>query len=175
MNLKTRTRTTVQNGSDDELEKLVSEEPRTVRFALGLTYHEERGIRARAARAVALASRHHPALVQSVIRRIVWAMNDESGTNAATAPEVLQAIADEMPELLVPVIPDLVRLSADPELCEGLAAALRTVSRRCPGEIGQQLAESLNDGTRSEASPYRRAAARRLAVPTRPPLLSRRR
>jgi hypothetical protein len=42
------------------------------------------------------------------------------------------------------MLPDLVRLSADPELREGLATALRTVSRRCPGEIGRQLAESLN-------------------------------
>jgi hypothetical protein len=145
VSLKTRTHTAVRNGSDDELERLVSEEPGTVRHALGLTYHAERGIRKRAARAVALASRRHPAMVQNVIRRLVWAMNDESGTNGATAPEVLQAIADENPELLLPLLPDLVRLSADPELREGLASALRTVSRRCPGEIGRQLAESLNE------------------------------
>ena len=145
MSLKTRTHTAVRNGSDDELERLVSEEPGAVRDALGLTYHAERGIRKRAARAVALASRRHPAMVQNVIRRLVWAMNDESGTNAATAPEVLQAIADENPELLLPMLPDLVRLSADPELSEGLATALRTVSRRYPGEIGRQLAVSLNE------------------------------
>ena len=144
MSLKTRTHIAVRNGSDDELDRLVSEEPGAVRHALGLTYHEERGIRKRAARAVALASRRHPSLVQNVIRRLVWAMNDESGTNAATAPEVLQEIADENPKLLLPMLPDLVRLSADPELSEGLAAALRTVSRRYPGEIGRQLAESLN-------------------------------
>lgn len=144
MSLKTRTHTAVRNGSEDELERLVSEEPGAVRHALGLMYHAERGIRKRAARAVALAARRHPAMVQNIIRRLVWAMNDESGTNAATAPEVLQAIADENPELLLPMLPDLVRLSADPELREGLAAALRTVSRRCPGEIGRQLAETFN-------------------------------
>ena len=144
MSLKTRTLIVVRDGSDDELERLVSEEPGAVRHALGLTYQAERGIRKRAAQAVALASRRHPALVQNVIRRLVWAMNDESGTNAATAPEVLQAIADENPALLLPMLPDLVRLSADPELSDGLAAALRTVSRRYPGEIGRQLAVSLN-------------------------------
>ena len=145
MSLKARTQTAVRNGSDDELERLVSEEPGAARHALGLTYHAERGIRKRAARAVALASRRHPSMVQNVIRRLVWAMNDESGTNAATAPEVLQAIADEKPDLLLPMLPDLVRLSADPELSEGLATALRTVSRRYPGEIGRQLAVSLNE------------------------------
>jgi hypothetical protein len=145
VSLKARTRTAVQNGSDDELERLMSEEPGAVRHALGLTYHEEHGIRKRAARAVALASRRHPAMVQNIIRRLVWAMNEESGTHAATAPEVLQAIADENPGMLLPMLPDLVRLSADPELREGLAAALQTVSRRCPGEIGRRLAESLNE------------------------------
>ena len=145
MNLKMRTHTAVRIGSEDDLERLVSEEPGAVRHALGLTYHAERGFRKRAARAVALASRRHPAMVQNIIRRLVWAMNDESGTNAATAPEVLQAIADENPEMLLPMLPDLVRLSADPELREGLAVALRTVSRRYPGEIGRKLAGSLND------------------------------
>ena len=146
MNLKERTHNTVQNGSDDEIERLVSEEPRAVRYTLGLTYREDSGVRKRAARAVALAARHHPALVQNVIRRLVWAMNDESGTNGTTSPEVLQAIADEVPELLVPMVPDIVRLSAEPELHEGLAAVLLTVSLRCPGEIARQLAESLNEG-----------------------------
>jgi len=145
VSLKMRTHTAVRNGSEDVLGRLVSEEPGAVRHALGLTYHADHGIRKRAARAVALAARRHPVLVQNIIRRLVWAMNDESGTNAATAPEVLQAIADEMPELLLPMLPDLVRLSADPELREGLAVALRTVSRRCPGEIGRQLAETFNE------------------------------
>ena len=43
----------------------------------------------------AVAARHHPDLVQQVVRRLVWAMNDESGTNALTAPEVVKAVADE--------------------------------------------------------------------------------
>lgn len=145
VSLKERTRTAVQNGSNEELERLVSEEPGAVRHALGLTYHEEHGIRKRAAVAVALASRRHPAMVQNIIRRLVWAMNEESGTHATTAPEVLQAVADENPGMLLPMLPDLVRLSADPELREGLAAALQKVSRRCPGEIGRRLAESLNE------------------------------
>ena len=152
MSLKTRTHTAVLSGSDDELERLLSDDPRAVRYVLGLTYHEEPGVRRRAARAVALASRHHPALVQNVIRRLVWAMNDESGTNATTAPEILQAIADEMPELLLPMLPDLLRLLAEPELREGLGATLRTVSHRCPGEIGRQLAESLNEKTGTATS-----------------------
>lgn len=145
MSLRKRTLIAVQSGSDDDLEDLVSEESKSIRYLLGFTYRDDPGIRSRAACALALAAKHHPARIQSVIRQLVWAMNDESGTNALTAPEVLQAIADETPELLVPAVPDLVRLSAEPELREGLAAVLRTISRRCPGEVSRSLAESLKE------------------------------
>jgi hypothetical protein len=70
-------------------------------------------------------------------------MNDESGTNALTAPEVIQAIAAEEPELLLPLVPDLTRLTADPGLREGLAKALKTVAEKCPGEVGARLSASL--------------------------------
>lgn len=96
-------------------------------------------MRRRAARAIAVAGRYHPQAVKNVVRRFVWAMNDESGTNAGTAPEVLQAIADEQPELLLPMVPDLIRLAADERLREGLTQVLRTVAQRCPGHVAKGL------------------------------------
>ena len=69
-------------------------------------------------------------------------MNEKSGTNARTAPEVLQAIANERPDLLLPVVPELIGLAgADPGLREGLASTLRTVARGCPGQVAQNLHE----------------------------------
>jgi hypothetical protein len=82
-------------------------------------------------------------------------MNDEAATNALTAPEVLQAIADVCPELLLPMVPDLTRLAADPGLQEGLAKTLKTVARRCPGKVGESLARSLtecNEASRGNVS-----------------------
>jgi hypothetical protein len=132
-----------QSGQLEAMEELVAEEPRAVRHLLGMTYHPESAKRNVAARGLALASRYHPKLVQEVVRRLVWAMNDESGTNALTAPEVIQAIAEEEPKLLVPLVPDLTRLAGDPGLQSGISAALKTVSRRCPGEVGESLSRSL--------------------------------
>ena len=71
-------------------------------------------------------------------------MNDESGTNALTAPAVVLAVAEENPTLLVPVIPDLVRLSADEDLRPDLASALSIVVDRCPGELGRSLTDAVN-------------------------------
>jgi hypothetical protein len=110
-----------------------------------MSYHTNPEIRKTAVRGVALAARYHPELVQNVVRRLVWAMNDESATNALTAPEVLLAIAGERPELLLPVVPDLTRLAGDPGLQDGLAKTLKTVARRCPGKVGASLSRSLNE------------------------------
>jgi hypothetical protein len=139
--LRARTREAVRSG---DVEELVAKEPRAVRYLLGLTYHQNEELRKAAARGVAIAARYHPKLVENVVRRLIWAMNDESGTNAVTAPEVLEAIAREQPELLLPVVPDLTRLAADLGLHDGLAKTLHIVADRCPGKVGERLGESLN-------------------------------
>ncbi len=141
MSLRERTREAVRSG---DVEELVAKEPRAVRYLLGLTYHQNEELRKEAARGVAIAARYHPKLIQNVVRRLIWAMNDESGTNAVTAPQVLEAIACEQPEMLLPVVPDMTRLAADLGLHDGLAKTLRIVSSRCPGKVGERLGESLN-------------------------------
>jgi hypothetical protein len=127
----------------DELARLIADEPRTVRYLLAATYQPEPGLRRRASRALGEAGRHHPQIVQNVVRRLVWAMNDESGTNALHAPQVLCAIAELVPELLLPVIPDLLRLAGEEQFHEGLAIALRTVTERCPGRVGAEVARAV--------------------------------
>jgi len=146
VNLRDQVRHAIEQGQSGQfkaMEKLVAEEPRAVRHLLGMTYHPDSDKRNVASRGLALASRHHPKLVQEVVRRLIWAMNDESGTNALTAPEVIQAIAEEQPQLLVPLVPDLTRLAGDPGLQNGLATALKIVSQRCPGKVGESLGKSL--------------------------------
>lgn len=130
-------------GREAPLEMLVAEHSAAVRYLLGMTYSSEAPRRKAGARGLALAARYHPRLIREVIRRLVWAMNDESGTNALTAPDVLLAIAEESPELLLPVVPDLTRLSTDTGLQVGLRRTLERLSAACPGQVGEQIAQSL--------------------------------
>lgn len=113
----------------DDLAAVVAADKRAVRYLVALTYRPEPAVRTTAARGLALASRHHPKLVQEVARRLVWAMNDESGTHALTAPEVLRAIAEESPQLLLPLVPSLLGLTTDPGLREALVEVVRIVAR----------------------------------------------
>jgi hypothetical protein len=144
VSLRAQVKEAVEQGRLEALELLVAREPRAVRFLLGLSYRPEAEVRAAAAAGIGFAARHHPRLVQGVARRLVWAMNDESGTNALTAPEVLQAVARERPKLLLPLVPDLVRLAGDAGLHQGLSETLRILSALCPGQVGERLEQELN-------------------------------
>jgi hypothetical protein len=132
-------RDAVSRGDLAEVERLVAADRRLVRALLGLTYQADTAIRDTAATGLALAARHHPALVTEVVRRLVWAMNDESGTNAVHAPVVIRSIAEREPRLLVGMVPDLLRLTADPGLREELVAAVRKVAERLPAQAAQAL------------------------------------
>lgn len=130
----------------DELEALIAEQPRTLRTLLGLTYRTDDVLRAGGARGLALAARHHPEQIQKTVRKLLWAMNDESGTNALTAPEALVAIATERADLLLPMVRDIFRLaSSDKGLHDGLAEALRLIKQQHPGEVGRRIGDELND------------------------------
>ena len=144
MSLRARIVELVEQDRRDELAEIVADEPRAVRHLVSFTYRPETAVRATACYGMGVAARHHPEFTQQVLRRLVWAMNDESGTNALTAPEVVKAVADVRPELLVPLVPDLMRLAADEGLQEGLAAALRRIIEQCPGTVGRGIEDSLN-------------------------------
>lgn len=151
MNLRAHVTEMIETGKLDELDMLLPVEPRAVRTLVGLTYRPEAEVRANACRGVAMAARYHPDLVQQVVRRLIWAMNDESGTNALTAPHVVRAIADERPEILLPLVPDLTRLSIDEGLRDTLAETLQTVADAFPGAVGRGIQDSLNKRFRKRA------------------------
>lgn len=132
MSVREQVAEAVRSRRFDDLASFVASEKRALRHLVALTYRPEPAVREAASRGLALASRHHPKLVLEVARRLVWSMNDESGTNAVTAPEVLRAIAEESPELLVPLVPSLLALTADPGLREGLVEVVRIVARHDP-------------------------------------------
>jgi hypothetical protein len=142
--LRRRVEQLVRDKNLKELEAVVADHPRSVRHLVSMSYQTDKGIRETAARGLAMAARYHKNLIQSVVRRLIWAMNDESGTNAQTAPAVLLAIALEDPELLLPVLPDIVRLAGDSGLYDGLSKTLRVVQDSCPGKIGESLSRALN-------------------------------
>jgi hypothetical protein len=147
--LRERVLETLRDGRVQELEELVKGDPRVIRYLLAATFRPQPGIRAAAGRGLALAARHHPALMKEVVRRLVWGMNEESGTNAMTAPDTLYAVAEEAPDVLLPVMGDLMRLTADPALRDRLIEVARRVAS-CRPAAAERLEASLRDRLRGE-------------------------
>ncbi len=152
-------RAAVFTGNFDDVEAIVSKEPRSVRRIVGLMYGLDGDARKNCAKALVIAAKHHPKLIKRVVKNLVWAMDEQSGTYAPAAPEILKTIADDNPELLVPVMGELVRLAGDSSLSEGLGSTLRVVANRCPGELGRKLATSL--GTQMKYGKQSHIASRR--------------
>lgn len=143
MNLRERVQSAVAENDLSKLEEIVKKEPRAVRYLMGLMYELDDSVRKIAATGIALSAKHHPKLAKNVINRLIWAMNNDAGANSVYAPEVLKAIANVKPEFLLPVVPDLVRSSADSSLQQGLCDTLRIIKDKCPGEVGKSLGAAL--------------------------------
>jgi hypothetical protein len=134
----------VRAGRLDEVEQLISEDKKALRYLLGMTFDSDEKIVVSAATAIARAARYHPEMVKKIVLRLIWAMDGNSGTNAIAAPEVLKAIAKEQPELLIPMVPELANLAArDSGLHKGIYDTLRIVSSSCPGKVGKKLSMAL--------------------------------
>ncbi len=143
MSRRERMKHAVAAGRFDEVETIVSEKPRSVRHIVGLMYGLDESVRKNCAEALVIASKYHPKLIERVVTSLVWAMDEQSGTYAPNAPEILRVIAESKPELLVPAMGELVRLAGDTSLSEGLCDTLRVVAKSCPGELGRKLKRSL--------------------------------
>ncbi|MBW1806778.1 MAG: hypothetical protein JRJ87_01200 [Deltaproteobacteria bacterium] len=145
MNLREQINAAVLGAHFDQLEDLVAKETKAVRYLMGMSYQPENNIAETAAKGIGLAARYHPKLIKKILRRLIWAMDEQSGTNSYSAPLVLQAIARERPEFLLPIVPDLVRLSINEALHDGIADALCIVVHSCPGGLGASLTKRLNE------------------------------
>ena len=151
MTLRKQVLDLVATGATEPLHELVAEEPRAIRYLVGCTYRDDPESRSIACQAIGRAARHHPEMVEQVVRRLIWAMNDESGTNALTAPDVIVAVAEAKPDLLLPMVPDLTRLAADEGLHERLAKVLNHLAETFPGSVGRSIGDSLNKKFRKAA------------------------
>lgn len=134
-----------------ELEALLREHPRMWRRLWRFLYHPEDTVRWRAADAlgqmVARQSEDRPELAREVLRRLFWAMNEESGSVCWGAPEAVGEILSRKPELCVEFVPVLVSHLSDRTLRPGVVRALARLGRECAamGRAREALRPYLDD------------------------------
>jgi len=129
----------LKRGAEHEVAELVAADRRAVRPLLSRLWDPDANIRRRAARALAEAASLHPDLGVEIVRRMLWALNDESGTNGLATLAAFGAIGRRSPTLLAPFLPMLVAMAEDSGLRGELLAALTDIAEVQPELVEPHL------------------------------------
>jgi hypothetical protein len=154
--LKDEIRALLQAGADAPLAELVRSNPRTVRHLVARLWDSDQTVGARAARALGEAALAHPVLVRDVIRRLMWALNDESATRGGPGLIGLGEIGRRSPDLVAPYVAALVACTDDRGLLTELLHALGAIATSAPGLVMPY--RTAIEGAVEGAGPSERAA-----------------
>jgi len=152
----------LRQGDSEGLERMVGDSPVAVRFLQGRLWDMDPEIRGEAAKALGAAAAAHPDLGREVLRRLLWALNDESATNGAYALPALGEIARRDPELAAPFIGPMVAYLWDDGLRLGILRALCRVAEVAP-EAVEEVRDRLQEIVDTEDPEERACLARLLA------------
>jgi len=117
-------------------------------------------VRQSAAEAIGHLADLAPAKLLEVLRRFVWALNDESGTNGAATLTAMAAVARHRPAALAPFLGALVALLDDDGLRPGIVTVLDTVARTAPELLAVFRADLIGWGDALEDNRLAALAAR---------------
>lgn len=129
------------HGRESELAELVSGQPRAIRPLTGRLWDVDPVVRRRAARALARAAAEHEAMGRELIRRLLWGLNDESGTHGVYAIPALTEMARRTPGLVAPYAGTLAALLVDDGLRAGLLEFFVELAERSPESVAPCGAE----------------------------------
>lgn len=134
----------LRRGAVEELAGIAAADPSALRFLTPRLWDEDREVARRSAEALAAVSHDRPDLGRELVRRFLWALNDESGTNAGPVLAALAEVAGRSPELLQPYVGALIPLLEDDGLCDGVLRVFEELVQAMPS-----AAAGLRDDARS--------------------------
>jgi hypothetical protein len=149
-------------GREDAVAGLAVSDRRALRPLLGRLWDPDPRIRHHAAAAVGRAAEAHPDLGLEIVRRLMWALNDESATNGVYGIAALGEIGRRCPEMMAPFVPPLVAMAWDDGIRLELLEALGRVAETAPRLVAAELSrlEAVVDNSREKE----RVALRRLTT-----------
>ena len=141
MGLKEAIMELLHAGDTATLSVMASDDRRAFRLLLGRLWDTDADVRERAARTVGRVAALRPELGIEVVRRLVWALNDESGTNGIHGIAALAAIGVERPQLLEAHLGAIIDLLADPGLRAEIVGALEVLAQARPSLLDAHRAD----------------------------------
>ena len=132
----------LQQGDSEGLERMVAETPAAIRFLQGRLWDADPEIRCRAAIALGAAAAAHPDLGRELLRRALWAINDESATNGSYVLPAIGEIGRRSPDLVAPFVGPMTAYLWDDGLRPGILDALRRIADAAP-ELMDEIRDRL--------------------------------
>jgi len=132
MGLKGEVMELLRTADEAGLERLVSERPAAVRFLLGRLWDPDEDLRRRAANALGAAAAAHPVHGLEAVRKLMWALNDESATHGVYALPALGEIGYRNPQLMAPFVRPIAALAWDDGLRLEILRALCRIAASAP-------------------------------------------
>jgi len=114
------------------LERMMGYNPAAVRFLQGRLWDPDPEIREEAAIALGAAAVAHPDLGRELLRRALWALNDESATNGAYMLPAIGEIGRRAPDLVAPFVGPMTGYLWDDGLRPGILEALCRIAETAP-------------------------------------------
>jgi HEAT repeat protein len=130
--LKDALRRLLEAGDEAGMAAIVAGEPKAVRHLVARLWDKDEQVRARAVRGLGEAAARHPWVGLETVRRLRWALNDESATNGGPALAGLGEIGRRAPQIVAPHVPALVALVTDEGLRKEVLHALAAVASAAP-------------------------------------------
>ena len=127
----------LHQGDAEGLEQMVVETPAAIRFLQGRLWDEDPEVRNLAAIALGAAAAAHPNLGRELLRRALWALNDESATNGGPMLPAIGEIGRRAPDLVAPFVGPMTAYLWDDGLRPGILDALRRIAATAPELIDE--------------------------------------
>jgi hypothetical protein len=137
MRLKEEVMEMLRKGDSEGLEQMVVETPAAVRFLQGRLWDADPEIRRGAAVALGAAAAAHPDIGRELLRRALWALNDESATNGAPMLLAIGEIGRRAPDLVAPFVGPMTAYLWDDGLRPGILDALCRIAAAAPELIDE--------------------------------------
>lgn len=139
--MRGRMREMLAQGDIDGVVDTVEGSPRELRRLTPRLWDDDAPVREAAAAAIAEIARRRPSQGRDLVRRFVWAMNEESGTNGAAVLPALAAIARTDASVLDGQLGCIVTRLRDGNLRPGLLGVLAVVATASPALVAPLVAD----------------------------------
>jgi hypothetical protein len=153
----------LRQGREEAAADLAIANPRALGPLVARLWDPVPEIRRGAAGAIGRSAAAHPARGLEVVRRLMWALNDESATNGAYGIPALGEIGHRCPDMMATFVPALAAMAGDDGIRQELLKAFGRIAESDPRLIRRQL-DRLRAHIDESREEERRAFRRLIAI-----------